>query len=43
MNRERKDLLGLIFSKITESSTSDLHQLVEILYEEELKQPDTTN
>ena len=34
----KKELIGAIVSKLNESSISDLHQLVEILYEEELSQ-----
>ena len=39
----RKELMGAIISKLNESSVSDLHQLVEILYEEELKENNLTN
>ena len=38
MKEERKELLGAIFNKLNESTISDLHQLVEILYEEELRE-----
>lgn len=32
----KKELIGAIIIKLNESSVSDLHQLVEILYENEL-------
>lgn len=32
----KKELIGAIINKLNESSVSDLHQLVEILYENEL-------
>jgi hypothetical protein len=43
MSEDKKELLGLIINKLNKSSVSDLHQLVEILYEEELKQINVTN
>ena len=42
MREDKKELIGAIVNKLNESSISDLHQLVEILYEEELKQLNTT-
>lgn len=36
MNENKKELIGAIINKLNESSVSDLHKLVEILYEEEL-------
>ena len=36
MSEDKKELIGAIVNKLNESSVSDLHQLVEILYEEEL-------
>lgn len=36
MSEDKKELIGAIINKLNESSVSDLHQLVEILYEEEL-------
>ena len=42
MSEDKKELIGAIVNKLNESSISDLHQLVEILYEEELKQLNTT-
>jgi hypothetical protein len=39
----RKELMGAIVNKLNESSVSDLHQLVEILYEEELDQLNITH
>ncbi len=36
MSDDKKELIGAIINKLNESSISDLHQLVEILYEEEL-------
>jgi len=36
MKEDKKELIGAIVNKLNESSISDLHQLVEILYEEEL-------
>ena len=36
MKEDKKELIGAIINKLNESSVSDLHQLVEILYEEEL-------
>ena len=41
MSEDKKELIGAIVNKLNESSISDLHQLVEILYEEELSK--TTN
>ena len=41
MSDDKKELIGAIVNKLNESSISDLHQLVEILYEEELSK--TTN
>ena len=41
MSDDKKELIGAIVNKLNESSVSDLHQLVEILYEEELSK--TTN
>ena len=43
MSEDKKELIGAIVNKLNESSISDLHQLVEILYEEELKQLNITN
>jgi hypothetical protein len=43
MREDKKELIGAIVNKLNESSVSDLHQLVEILYEEELKQLNITN
>ena len=34
----KKELIGAIVNKLNESSIPDLHQLVEILYEEELRE-----
>jgi hypothetical protein len=43
MNNDKKELIGAIINKLNESSISDLHQLVEILYEEELNQLNITH
>ena len=43
MSEDKKELIGAIVNKLNESSVSDLHHLVEILYEEELKQGKITN
>ena len=43
MSDDKKELIGAIVSKLNESTISDQHQLVEILYEEELKQLNITN
>ena len=34
----KKELIGAIVNKLNESSVSDLHHLVEILYEDELRE-----
>ncbi len=39
----KKELIGAIVSKLKDSSVSDLHQMVEILYEEELKEINLTH
>lgn len=36
MGETKKELIGAIINKLNESSVSDLHHLVEILYAEEL-------
>ena len=41
MDEERRGLYGAIFAKLDESSIDDIHDLVEILYEKELKLDDT--
>ena len=43
MSEDKKELIGAIINKLNESSVSDLHQLVEILYEEELNQLNITH
>ena len=43
MKEDKKELIGAIVNKLNESSISDLHQLVEILYEEELNQLNITH
>ena len=41
MDEERRGLYSVIFAKLDESSIDDIHDLVEILYEKELKLDDT--
>ena len=41
MDHERKGLYGAIFAKLDEASIDEIHDLVEILYEKELKLDDT--
>ena len=41
MDEERRGLYSAIFAKLDESSIDDIHDLVEILYEKELKLNDT--
>ncbi len=41
MDQERKGLYGAIFAKLDEASIDEIHDLVEILYEKELRLDDT--